>query len=286
MRLRILARTRCATLSFTLLAACSGQNETAKHPAPAAKPAHPLMLSADEIHNAGISVAVVQIQRQSETLRLTGTIVPDQTRIAKILPILPGRIVTIRVNQGDSVDSGQILAVLESTDLGEARAVFRQAKSEASLADAALERAQQLTVDDVIPKKTICRPKLTPNGRTPHWRLQLPNSDCFMSRPQTLVSGLRIQFILWWRHSSERSSSKKPFAGNSRNSISHCLPLLICALYGSRQMFSRKIFPRLQSACRHASLLPPTRARNSKERCSISVTSWTLRHARSRHVLR
>ncbi|WP_375199149.1 efflux RND transporter periplasmic adaptor subunit [Cupriavidus metallidurans] len=159
MRLRVLTRTGCVILSFALLAACSGQDDTAKHPAPAAKPTHPLALSADEIRNAGISIEVVQAQRYSETLRLTGTIVPDQTRIAKILPMLPGRIVSVGVSQGDPVDSGQTLAVLESADLGEARAAFRQAKSEASLADAALDRAQKLTVDDIIPKKDYLRAK-------------------------------------------------------------------------------------------------------------------------------
>ncbi|MDY1227099.1 efflux RND transporter periplasmic adaptor subunit [Pseudomonas aeruginosa] len=159
MRLKVLTRPGCVILSFALLAACGGQDDTAKHPAPAAKQTHPLALSADEIRNAGISVEVVQAQRQSETLRLTGTIVPDQTRIAKILPMLSGRIVSVRVSQGDPVDSGQSLAVLESADLGEARAAFRQAKSEASLADAALDRAQQLTVDDIIPKKDFLRAK-------------------------------------------------------------------------------------------------------------------------------
>lgn len=159
MKLRVLTRMSCVNLSFALLAACGGQDEAAKQPTPAVNPTHPLALSADGIRNAGISVEVVKAQRQYETLTLTGTIVPDQTRIAKILPMLPGRIVSVSVSQGDHVKDGQTLAVLESVDLGEARATFRQAKSEASLADAALDRAQQLTVDDIIPKKDYLRAK-------------------------------------------------------------------------------------------------------------------------------
>lgn len=152
-----MTRTILPFLAALILASCSGKNETPKQPPPSAKPSRALLLTGKEMQQAGINVATVQLQSASEPIALTATIVPDQTRFAKVIPTVPGRIVAVKVRQGDNVREGQTLTVLESIELGEARATYRQAKSEASLSDAAFERAKQLTIDDIIPKKDYLR---------------------------------------------------------------------------------------------------------------------------------
>lgn len=142
-------------LATLALVARGGKVETPT--TPSTRPSHALTLTVEQARQAGITVEVVQLQSVSEPITLTATIIPDQTKIAKVMPTVPGRIVAVQVKQGDNVREGRTLAMLESIELGEARSSYRQALSEASLADTALERAKQLTVDNIIPKKDYLR---------------------------------------------------------------------------------------------------------------------------------
>lgn len=118
-----------------------------------------LALTDDEVNEAGIKVEPVQPQTVTETISLTGTITPNLDKLAKVTPRLPGRVTSVPVALGGHVKSGQILAVLESIELGEARAAYLQTKSEAAVAEAALTRAQKLAAEDIVPQKDYLRAK-------------------------------------------------------------------------------------------------------------------------------
>lgn len=117
----------------------------------------PLALNEEEIRQAGIKVESAQLQTAQERVALNATITPNQERIAKVAPRLPGRIASVAVVQGARVKAGQTLAVLESSELGEARSAYMQARSEARVADAALARAESLAREDIIPQKELVR---------------------------------------------------------------------------------------------------------------------------------
>lgn len=116
-----------------------------------------LTLTPQEQKDAGIQVFAAAPTEVAATVVLNGTLVANQDRIANVLPRLPGRIVSVAVPLGAAVRAGQPLAVLEGIELGEAQAAYRQARSEATVAEAALERAQKLAAEDIIAQKDLQR---------------------------------------------------------------------------------------------------------------------------------
>jgi len=121
------------------------------------QPGKRLVLTEEEIKAAGIRVESAQVQTIHELVTLTATILPNPRLLAKVAPRLPGRIASVAVEQGTRVEAGQLLAVLESSELGEARSAYLQAKSETALAEAALARAESLVREDIVPQKEYLR---------------------------------------------------------------------------------------------------------------------------------
>lgn len=125
---------------------------------PASAPArNPLSLTAQEQQAAGIQVQAIEPAPAADVAAFTGTLIPNQERIANVVPRLPGRIVTAPVPLGAPVKSGERLAVIESVEVGEAQAAWRQAKSEVTVTEAALDRAQKLAAEDIIAQKDLQR---------------------------------------------------------------------------------------------------------------------------------
>ena len=75
---------------------------------------------------------------------LPGTVEADPTRTVDIIPPLTGRLVSIRVNLGDVVKPGQVLAVINSPDLAQAYSDHDKAVSVRKLTSAALKRAREV----------------------------------------------------------------------------------------------------------------------------------------------
>lgn len=130
-----------------------------KSSAPRAQAGKPLVLKEEEIKQAGIKVDAVQVGATEELITLTASITPNQERIARVSPRLSGRVSSVAVVQGARVKAGQNLAVLESSELGEARSAYMQAKSEADVAQAGFSRAESLAREEIIPQKELVRAK-------------------------------------------------------------------------------------------------------------------------------
>lgn len=116
-----------------------------------------LKLSEAEIKQAGIKVEQVAEQSVRDTVVLTATIQPNQERLALVAARVPGRIVKVNAALGQRVSRGQTLAVLDSLEVGEARSVYRQARSEAALAQADFDRYERLYNDRIVPQKDWLR---------------------------------------------------------------------------------------------------------------------------------
>lgn len=116
-----------------------------------------LKLSVEAIEAAGIKVEELAAQEISEQLIVTATIRPNQDRITHVAPRVPGRIVKVHVNLGDRVKAGQVLAVLDSLDVGEAHSGYLQAKTQLAVAKADFERAEKLHSDQIIAQKDHLR---------------------------------------------------------------------------------------------------------------------------------
>ncbi len=85
--------------------------------------------------------------------QLPGEIVLNEDRLSHVVPRVPGVVLESRKNLGDNVRSGDILAIIDSRELGEARSRYLVALEREKLAKYNFERAQSLWDRQVIPEK-------------------------------------------------------------------------------------------------------------------------------------
>lgn len=81
------------------------------------------------VKSAGIKTATVELDSLPATVDLSGEIIADPDRTANIAARVPGRIVDVRVKEGDRVKTGQLIASIESPALARARAVLTSAQA-------------------------------------------------------------------------------------------------------------------------------------------------------------
>lgn len=116
-----------------------------------------LKLSDNEINAAGIQVAEVTEAEVNDAVNVTAVVRPHPSRVARVAPRVPGRVVTMRAALGDRVARGQTLALLDSLELGEARGVYQQARAELSIAQANYDRIEKLVAEEIIASKEKLR---------------------------------------------------------------------------------------------------------------------------------
>jgi cobalt-zinc-cadmium efflux system membrane fusion protein len=78
------------------------------------------------------------------TIELPGEIVMDADRLAHIMPLLPGVVKEVRKKLGDAVRQGDVMAVIESRELADAKAAYLAASERVTLAQATFTREEQL----------------------------------------------------------------------------------------------------------------------------------------------
>lgn len=110
-------------------------------------------LTPEESQRGGIALKEVRKETVQDQLILTANIVANQDRLAHVTPRVEGKLSKVIANLGDSVNSGSTLAEIDSIQMGEARAQYRSAQSELSLAKANFERIDRLFKEEVVPQK-------------------------------------------------------------------------------------------------------------------------------------
>ena len=104
-----------------------------------------------------LNVQPVEIRPFSETLRVTGKVEFDEQRVARIGSSVTGRVIEVIAIPGQEVETGDILARINSTELGQAQLAYLKARAADELAQRAAERARILFKEDVIAKADLQR---------------------------------------------------------------------------------------------------------------------------------
>jgi membrane fusion protein, heavy metal efflux system len=108
-----------------------------------------LALGPAAMANNPIAVAKVMRARIAGDLPLVGSVAYDQSRYAVVGPLVAGRIVKLHAALGDEVRAGQLLAEIESAEVGQAQASWLSATARASAAQANLRRERELSAQHV-----------------------------------------------------------------------------------------------------------------------------------------
>lgn len=97
-----------------------------------------------QIKAAGITLEKAGPAKISTGITLPGEIHFNEDRTAHVVPRLAGVVENVRVNLGEQVKKGQVLAVIASSDLSQQRAELLSAKKRLALAKTTYEREKEL----------------------------------------------------------------------------------------------------------------------------------------------
>jgi cobalt-zinc-cadmium efflux system membrane fusion protein len=85
------------------------------------------LASVESVRKAGILCAAVQEREMDEYVTSYGIVAYDETRLAQLSPRVPGIAARVEKEVGDHVLKGDLLAIIDSLDVGRAKAAFLQA---------------------------------------------------------------------------------------------------------------------------------------------------------------
>jgi cobalt-zinc-cadmium efflux system membrane fusion protein len=103
-----------------------------------------VQLTDNQIKQLGIEVAVAQSGHLLRHLTLPGAIVLNTDRLVHIVPRIPGVVREVRKHLGDAVRAGDILAVIDSRELADAKAAYLAASARMTVTEETLAREKDL----------------------------------------------------------------------------------------------------------------------------------------------
>ena len=103
-----------------------------------------LQLTKEQIATARIATAPAERRSETAAIGATGEIEPPDDGVAKIGPKVAGRVARLLKGVGDPVKRGELLAMIDSPDLGRAKADYIAASAIAQVTKEAADREQAL----------------------------------------------------------------------------------------------------------------------------------------------
>jgi cobalt-zinc-cadmium efflux system membrane fusion protein len=91
-----------------------------------------------------IETTVVEDMENRKILELTGQVKLDKTRVVDVVPTGGGQVKRVEKLLGEEVSMGDVLAVVHSADLGQAKAQYLEVQARLELATSAFEREKEL----------------------------------------------------------------------------------------------------------------------------------------------
>jgi cobalt-zinc-cadmium efflux system membrane fusion protein len=111
------------------------------------------------IKESGIEIATAGPGKLQVHDNLVGEIAFNSDKLAHIVPRVPGVVREVRKNLGDTVRAGEVLAVLESRDLADAKATYLAAVERLTLAQSNFTREETLRQGKVTAEKDYLESK-------------------------------------------------------------------------------------------------------------------------------
>jgi cobalt-zinc-cadmium efflux system membrane fusion protein len=116
-----------------------------------------ITLTAEQIARAGIETAVADKGVVVRRLTVPGTIVPDRERIGRVAAKVIATVAELHKRLGDPVTKGEVVAVLESREVADAKSEYLAARVNFDLQKSLFDRAQMLWDGKIIPEQQFLR---------------------------------------------------------------------------------------------------------------------------------
>src|SRR5260370_2052187 len=144
-----------------LITSCGGDKKKESQQAPVMK--DKLVLSESQMVH--IKIDTVREQKLADQLTAVGEVSFAEDNVVRIYPIVSGTVEKIFVSLGDYVQKGQNLATLLSMDMSQIQRDYNISKSNFSVEEKNLPRAQELFSARIMSDKEL--PPPTKNSNTP-----------------------------------------------------------------------------------------------------------------------
>jgi cobalt-zinc-cadmium efflux system membrane fusion protein len=111
--------------------------------------------SAESVAKAGIDVDVVQERPMIDAIITNGELMFDPTRVAHLSTRVPGSVAFVFKTVGDEVASGEMLALVDAAQVGQAKSQVVQALVQFHLRRGAVERLRPIATDGAVAKRSL-----------------------------------------------------------------------------------------------------------------------------------
>ncbi|UVT19720.1 MAG: efflux RND transporter periplasmic adaptor subunit [Nitrospira sp.] len=91
--------------------------------------AHQLTVQPEALEGQALQTAIIERRSFRDEITATATIKPNEYRLAHLSPRIEGRVIDVKAVLGQHVKSGQVLALMDSIELGQKKSDFLQAKT-------------------------------------------------------------------------------------------------------------------------------------------------------------
>lgn len=112
-------------------------------------------LSPEAIDRIGLRTEPLSHRTFASLRTTTGTVGFDEERLAHVAPRVSGRLVEVPGALGATVAAGEVLATLDSTELGEARAAYLRAQAHHEVALRRHERQLALSEEEIASEQEL-----------------------------------------------------------------------------------------------------------------------------------
>jgi cobalt-zinc-cadmium efflux system membrane fusion protein len=118
---------------------------------------HTISLSPEAVESAGIALQPAARRAVEPTIEATGRLGYDERRMAIATARIGGRVSKVVADYGARVSAGDVLAWIDSPELGAAQADYRQALAKSRVHEAEYERAKLLLAGEAISRGELLR---------------------------------------------------------------------------------------------------------------------------------
>ena len=168
-----------------------------------------LEITAEALNTLNIKTEPVELRDTEVEITTTAVIEHDQTRMAHVGPRIPGRAIEVKAFIGDRVKKGQVLAELDSIELGEVKSDYLKASANLQVAQANYQREERLY------KRQISSEKEYLNAKGEFLRSQAQKNSTQEKLRLLGLTDKEINNIKWGsvNHSPSHFSLRAPFDG-------------------------------------------------------------------------
>jgi RND family efflux transporter MFP subunit len=111
--------------------------------------------SAESAVKAGVDVDVVFERPMSDFIAANGELAFDPSRVAHLSSKAPGSVALVRKTQGDQVQPGDVLALVDAAAVGQAKAALLKSIVQLQLRTTTAERLEAVAASGAVPRKQL-----------------------------------------------------------------------------------------------------------------------------------